>query len=368
MAEKRLKSWGNNRVGQLGDGTWTDFRTTATTVLGLTSAEVVKIAAGGAGAHNGHGLALLTDRTVQSWGANNSGQLGDGSVFSHNAPGQVVNLSDATDIAAGGTHSVALLADQTVVAWGHNNYGQLGNGTNQDSSVPVRVEGLNKVIAIAGGLNHSLALREDGTVWAWGYNINGQLGDGSSASRNVPAQVTGLTGVSLIAAGANHNLALVGPVGNGGVVMAWGYNATGQLGDNSTSNRSTPVKTQDPWSGEVTRITAGANHSLAVTDSNNSLHAWGQNTSGQLGDGTTDYRITPFPVPGLTGIQLIAAGREHTIALLSDNTVRSWGANGSGQLANGTTTDSSTPVTSLTALTGVDKIAAPVGGDFSLAN
>ncbi|MDV9190562.1 hypothetical protein R6L23_20470 [Streptomyces sp. SR27] len=368
MAEKRLKSWGNNRAGQLGDGTWTDFRTTATTVLGLTSAEVVKIAAGGSGSATGHGLALLTDRTVQSWGANGSGQLGDGSVFSHNAPGQVVNLSNATDIAGGGKHSLALLADQTVVAWGQNNYGQLGNGTNMDSSVPVRVEGLNKVIAIAAGLNHSVALREDGTVWAWGYNINGQLGDGTSSNRNVPAPVNDLTGVAGIAAGANHNLALVGPANGGGVVMAWGYNATGQLGDNSTVNRYAPVKTQDTWSGEVVRIAAGCNHSLAVTGTTNTLHAWGQNTSGQLGDGTTDYRITPVPVPGLAGVQLVAGGREHTIALLGDNTVRSWGANGSGQLGNGTTTDSLTPVTTLTALTGVDKIAAPIGGDFSLAN
>ncbi|MFJ6898188.1 RCC1 domain-containing protein [Streptomyces hokutonensis] len=367
--EKRLKSWGNNRSGQLGDGTWTDFRTTATTVLGLTSAEVVKIAAGGAGPANGHGLALLTDRTVQSWGANGSGQLGDGSVFSHNAPGQVVNLANAVGIAAGGAHSLALLDDQTVVAWGRNNYGQLGNGTNMDSSVPVRVEGLNKVIAIAAGLNHSLALREDGTVWAWGYNINGQLGDGTSASRNVPSPVSGLTGVTRIAAGCNHNLALVGrPGSSGNAVKAWGYNATGQLGDNSTINRHTPVNAQDNWPGGVSEIAAGCNHSLAVTDSDNNLKAWGQNTSGQLGDGTTDYRITPVPVPGLTGVQLVAGGREHTVALLGDNTVRSWGANGSGQLGNGTTTDSSTPVTTLTALTGVDKIAAPVGGDFSLAN
>ncbi|GAA3015948.1 hypothetical protein GCM10020229_28910 [Kitasatospora albolonga] len=372
--EKRLKSWGNNRSGQLGDGTWTDFRTTATTVLGLTSAEVVKIAAGGAGAHNGHGLALLTDRTVQSWGSNNSGQLGDGSVFSHNAPGQVVNLSNATDIAAGGTHSLALLADRTVVSWGHNNYGQLGNGTNNDSSVPVRVEGLNKVVAIAAGLNHSIALREDGTVWAWGYNINGQLGDGTSASRAVPNQVTGLTGVTKIAAGCDHNLALVGPPSSttkptsGNAIKAWGYNATGQLGDNSTINRYSPVDTQGIWLGGVSQVAAGCKHSMAVTDSDNKLKAWGQNTSGQIGDGTTDYRITPVPVPALTGIQLVAGGREHTIVLLGDNTVRSWGNNGSGQLGNGTTTDSSTPVTTLTALTGVDKLAAPVGGDFSLAN
>ncbi|MFF3002345.1 RCC1 domain-containing protein [Kitasatospora sp. NPDC057940] len=374
MQEKRLKSWGNNRAGQLGDGTWTDIRTTATTVLGLTSTEVVKIAAGGGGPATGFGLALLTDRTVQTWGANGSGQLGDGSVFSHNAPGQVVNLSEATDVAAGGVHSLALLADRTVVAWGRNNYGQLGNGTNADSSVPVRVEGLDKVIAIAAGLNHSLALREDGTVWAWGHNINGQLGDGTSASRNVPSPVNNLTGVTRIAAGADHNLALVGPPSSstkptsGNAVKAWGYNATGQLGDNTTISRFTPVDTQGSWLGGVSGIAAGAHHSLAVTDSGNKLKAWGRNTSGQIGDGTTDFRVTPVPVPGLTGVQLIAGGREHTIALLGDNTVRAWGNNGSGQLGNGTTTDASTPVTSLTALTGVDKIAAPLGGDFSLAN
>ncbi|MEV6977293.1 hypothetical protein [Kitasatospora sp. NPDC093806] len=365
--EKRLKSWGNNRAGQLGDGTWTDFRTTATTVLGLTSAEVVKIAAGGGDPRSGHGLALLTDRTVQSWGANGSGQLGDGSVFSHNAPGQVVNLSDATDIAAGGVHSLALLADQTVVAWGRNDYGQLGNGTTTDSSVPVRVEGLNKVIAIAAGLHHSLALREDGTVWAWGYNINGQLGDGTSTSRNVPAPVTGLAGVTRIAAGARHNLALAGSASST-VVKAWGYNATGQLGDNTTINRFTPVDTLGGWSGGVSLIAAGAFHSLAVSDGDHKLSAWGQNTSGQIGDGTTDFRVTPVPVPALTGVQLVVAGREHTAVLLGDSTVRSWGNNGSGQLGNGTTTDSSTPVTSLTALTGVDKLAAALGGDFTLAN
>ncbi|MEE4496240.1 RCC1 domain-containing protein [Streptomyces sp. BE230] len=367
--EKRLKSWGNNRAGQLGDGTWTDFRTTATTVLGLTSAEVTKIAAGGGGPSTGHGLALLTDGTVQSWGANGSGQLGDGSVFSHNAPGQVVNLSNAVGIAAGGGHSLALLDDGTVMAWGRNNYGQLGNGTNSDSSVPVRVEGLNKVVAIAGGLNHSLALREDGTVWAWGYNINGQLGDGTSASRNVPSPVGGLSGVTRIAAGCNHNLALVGASDSkGNTVKAWGYNATGQLGDNSTINRYTPVDTQGIWLGGISQIAAGCNHSLAVTDHDDKLKVWGQNTSGQLGDGTTDYRITPVPVPGLKGVQLVTGGREHTVALLGDGTVRSWGANGSGQLGNGTTTDSSTPMTTLTGLTGADKIATPVGSDFSMAN
>ncbi|MFF3158841.1 hypothetical protein [Streptomyces sp. NPDC057910] len=107
---------------------------------------------------------------------------------------------------------------------------------------------------------------------------------------------------------------------------------------------------------------------MAVTGAHHQVNSWGQNTSGRLGDGTTDYRITPVPGPGVIGVQLVSAGREHSIALLGDNTVRSWDANKSGQLGNVTTTDSSTPVTALTALTGVDEIAAPVGGDFSLDN
>ncbi|MGW7444674.1 RCC1 domain-containing protein [Kitasatospora sp. NPDC054795] len=368
MAEKRLKSWGNNRSGQLGDGTWADLRTTATAVLGLTSADVVKIAAGGSGATLGHGLALLADRTVQSWGVNGSGQLGDGTVFSHNTPGRVVDLADATDIAAGGAHSLALLADGTVRAWGQNNHGQLGNGTGADSGVPVRVEGLHKVVAIAAGLHHSLALREDGTVWAWGYNSNGQLGDGTSTNRGLPARVVGLTGVSRIAAGASHNLVLVGAPGAGAAVKAWGYNATGQLGDNTTINRYTPVATHGAWTGGVTRIAAGCNHSMAVVDTDHRLKAWGQNTAGQLGDGTTVFRVTPVTVPGLSGVRLVAGGREHTVALSGTSTVHSWGSNGSGQLGDGTTADSSTPVPTLTALTGIDKLAAPVGGDFTLAN
>ncbi|MFI9325776.1 RCC1 domain-containing protein [Kitasatospora aureofaciens] len=364
VQEKQLKAWGNNRGGQLGNGSWGDFSTAATAVLGLTSAEVVKISAGGEGPGTGHGLALLSDGTVQSWGASGSGQLGDGSTFGRNTPGQVAGLSNATAIAAGGAHSVALLADKTVVAWGKNGYGQLGNRTNSDSSTPVRVEGLDKVIAVAVGLNYSLALREDGTVWAWGHNTTGQLGDGTTTSRNAPTPVAGLTGVTRIAAGTNHSLALVGSTNK---VMAWGENTNGQLGDGTPITRYAPVEVA-LGADTVSLIAAGGSHSMAVTGSDKRLSTWGQNTSGQLGDGTTDGRYKPVTVPGLTGVRLAAGGREHTVVVLADGTVRSWGANSSGQLADGTRTNSSTPVTSQTGLTGVDKIAAPAAGDFTIAN
>ncbi|MFB6892759.1 RCC1 domain-containing protein [Kitasatospora sp. NPDC056327] len=373
--DRRLKSWGNNRAGQLGDGTWADVRTAATAVLGLTGREVLRIAAGGAGAATGHGLALLTDRTVVAWGSNGSGQLGDGSLHGHNAPAPVLRLSDVTAIAAGGTHSLALLADRTVVAWGQNAHGQLGNGDTADSGVPVRVGGgLYPVVAIAAGLNHSLALCEDGRVWAWGHNGNGQLGDGSSSARNVPAPVGGLTGVTLIAAGANHSLALVGApatatrTNGGSVVKAWGHNAAGQLGDHTTINRFTPVEVRDGWADGVARLAAGGNHSIAVGGGEFRLKAWGQNASGQIGDGTTAFRVTPVEVPGLSGVVSVAGGREHTVVLLDDRTVRSWGGNRSGQLGDGTTSDRSVPVAALTVPTGADRIAAPIGGDFSLAH
>ncbi|MFD4749158.1 RCC1 domain-containing protein [Streptomyces rubiginosohelvolus] len=363
--ENALKSWGNNRSGQLGDGTFAEFRPIATSVRGLISAEIMKIAAGGGAASTGHGLALMTDRTVQSWGANTWGQLGDGTAQSRNTPGPVVDLSHVRDVAAGGQHSLALLDDQTVVAWGRNNDGQLGNGSDHDSSVRVRVEGLDKVVAIAAGLDHSLAMREDGTVWAWGYNANGQLGDGTTISRNAPVPVKGLTGVTRIAAGCNHNLALSGQPGSSNTVKAWGYNADGQLGDESTTNRLAPVQTQNSRLDGVSQIAAGCNHSLAVTDGQ--LKAWGKNASGQIGNGTTDNRTAPVRVPLLLGVKQVAGGRAHTVALLANGTVRSWGANGPGQLGDGTTTDSRVPVTTETFIE-ADKIAAPVGGDFSLAN
>ncbi|WP_431676129.1 RCC1 domain-containing protein [Kitasatospora sp. KL5] len=153
--EKRLKAWGNNRAGQLGDGTWTDFRTTATTVLGLTSAEVVKIAAGGGGPATGHGLALLTDRTVQSWGANGSGSSATASPITGITPVPVQGLNGIQLVAGGREHTVVLLGDNTVRSWGNNGSGRLGNGTTTDSSSPVTtltaLTGVDEIADPVGG-------------------------------------------------------------------------------------------------------------------------------------------------------------------------------------------------------------------------
>jgi alpha-tubulin suppressor-like RCC1 family protein len=150
-----------------------------------------------------HSVAAKSDGTAWAWGANTSGQLGDGSQINRLAPIQVPGLNGVTKVAAAGGfdgfngigHALALKSDGTVSAWGRNTDGQLGDGTLTQRLSPVAVTGLTGAIAIAASQFHSLALKSDGTVWAWGNNSVGQLGDGTLINRTAPVAVTGLAGV-----------------------------------------------------------------------------------------------------------------------------------------------------------------------------
>lgn len=347
----KLYAWGANDKGQIGDGTFAT-RLLPVRVPGL---DTNVIAAKGSSLFS---LALLYDGTLMAWGSNPHGQLGNGSTTPRTLPGPVSGLgsgSGVVAIAAGVLHALALKSDATVLAWGENFHGQLGNGTTTDSYAPVQVAGLGPgsgVIAIAAGFRSSMAIKTDGTVLTWGTNVNGQIGDNTTTNRLTPVQVIGLGPGSGVIAGASGG----GLTGQGwnmalksdGTVLAWGNNAEGQLGDGTMIGRRTPVQVFGLGAGSgVVQISAnggsGSKHVLALK-SDGTVLAWGGNGSGSLGDGTTTNRLTPITVPGITRAIAVHAAEDHSLAVLENGTVLSWGANGMGQLGDDTISSALTPV------------------------
>jgi alpha-tubulin suppressor-like RCC1 family protein len=352
-----VSDWGLNFSGQLGDGTSEGpelcFQsaepcdTSAAEVSGVSP--VVAVAAG-----EEHSLAVMNDGTVRAWGNNEFGQLGDGipgvAQGESDQPVAVSGLCCASAVAAGGKHSLALLSGGEVRAWGSNESGQLGDKVsperNPTSSVPVVVDEsrapIRNVTAIAAGEEHSLALLSTGEVRAWGNGESGQLGDENLQNKKEAVPVRKLkdaaTSVATsVAAGEEDSVALL----SDGTVMAWGANNVGQLGNGTFTGPDTCTygpcsRTAEPVPGlsGVVKIAAGGNHSLALL-SNGTVMAWGENGSGQLGNGTTTNSAVPLPVQGLSGVIAIAAGQEYSLALLANGTVMAWGANGEGQLGAG---------------------------------
>ena len=332
-------AWGSNIYRQLGDG----FKETSSSVPVIVSGLqfVTAVSAGGR-----HSLALLADGTVVAWGADGVGQLGDDSTTESAVPVAVQGLSGVTAISAGSNHSLALLANGTVMAWGSNETGQLGigSGSIEDSTVPVPVKGLSGVKAIAAGTNFSLALLSNGTVMSWGENESGQLGTGSLASTNAPVVVKNLTGVAAIAAGEEFSLALL----TNGTVKAWGDDSRGELANAGVEEEQTLSKVAVPVEhlAGVTAIAAGARHALALL-SGGTVMAWGDDASGELGNGVVKPSApVPVAVSGLSGVTAISAGTQDSAALLGSGSVMTWGTNSSGVLGEGSNaTISDVPVT-----------------------
>jgi len=212
-----------------------------------------------------------------------------------------------TAVAAGALHSLALTSTGAVLAWGYNADGELGDGNTTNGDVPVKVNlpPGTKVTAVAAGGYYSLALTSTGAVLAWGYNADGELGDGNRTNSDVPVKVklpagTKVTsiaggsfpeGVGTDTAGPGHSLAVTST----GAVLAWGYNADGELGDGNRTNSDMPVKVKLPAGRKVTAVAAGELNSLAVT-STGAVFAWGGNNFGQLGDGSYEGSDVPVHV------------------------------------------------------------------------
>jgi alpha-tubulin suppressor-like RCC1 family protein/phosphodiesterase/alkaline phosphatase D-like protein len=356
-------AWGANDRGQLGDGTNNGHILPAKVKDAAGTANLSGIVAIAAG--DGYSLALSLDGKIYAWGANNRGQLGIGAIGNQNLPNQVSALSSASMISSGsgGATSVAALSDGTVWAWGAGTSGQLGNGFDLDSNVPVQVTGLTNVTTVNAGQERALARKSDGTVWAWGNNSSGELGNGNNTSSNIPVQVSSLTGIVSINGGNSHALAIK----SDGSVWAWGNNNKGQLGDGSSTSRSTPVQVSGLTSG-IVMVAGGLSYSAALK-SDGTVWTWGWGTNGRLGNNNLTDTYTPVQVWGqaqgtLSGFSIIESGYSHTLALKNDGTVWAWGSNSSGQLGDNTNISRLTPV-QVVGLTGIIDLAA--GKEHSMA-
>jgi alpha-tubulin suppressor-like RCC1 family protein len=342
VANGGVKCWGRNIVGQLGDGT-TVGRTKPVDVVGLTSG-VAMVSAG-----SGHTCAVTTAGGVKCWGRNTYGQLGDGSTTNSAMPVDVVGLtSGVAMVSAGDTHTCAVTTAGSVKCWGRNLNGQLGNASTTNSPTPVDVVGLSSGVAsVSAGSTYSCAATTAGGADCWGDNSFGQLGNGDplNGSTLTPVAVYGMTsGVSAVTTGDDHACALRTAPGNPTPgVKCWGAGGVGQLGNGANASSSAPVNVTTLTLG-VTAVDAGSNHTCALK-SNGGIRCWGYDNAGQLGDGGTANQNKPVAVTGLdNGMAGVAAGGSHTCVITGDGGVKCWGDNSFGQLGNGTRTSSFTPV------------------------
>lgn len=341
-----LYAWGQGSGGSLGNNnTSIDVSSPVQTIAGGDNWRLVS-----APSTFAFDAAIKNDGTLWMWGSNSSGQLGNNSITNRSSPIQTIAGGvNWTQVSCGSNHSAAIKSDGTLWVWGDNSAGQIGDNTVVAKSSPIQT--------IAGGINWSIvscgaqntgAIKTDGTLWAWGTGSFGKLGDGTAVSKSSPIQVIpGATTWRTVAYGNNNAAATK----TDGTLWLWGNGLAGQLGDNTAVSKSSPVQT----------ITAATNWSYAVPlntsvialKTDGTIWTWGGNTNGQLGDNTTVAKSSPVQIIGggtnwtyISGSQL--STNQHCAAIKTNGSLWLWGSNSSGQLGDGTTTSRSSPIQTLT--------------------
>jgi alpha-tubulin suppressor-like RCC1 family protein len=299
-----VRAWGSNGSGELGDNT-TDQRESPVRVHGLDNVKAV--AAGCA-----HSLALMKNGTVRAWGDNSYGELGDGTDEPRYEPVKVKGVDNIKAIAAGYYYSALLKKNGRVLTWGYGLEGALGHGDTDNEPNPKLIQGLDNVKSISASedANHMLALKENGTVRGWGLNTFGQVGNNfAETTVYSPVVVKDLDNVRKISAGYTHSLALL----ENGTIRGWGYNGSGELGDGTyEEERHRPVRMR--YISNATGISAAEHHSLVLLATGRAK-ATGYNAYGQLGDNTNVDKPVAVPVMGLSNLRSVTASYDHSHAL-----------------------------------------------------
>ena len=335
-----LYCWGTNWNGAVGDGTTTDH---LAPVLVAGSISFTQVATG-----SGHSCALSDLGDAYCWGRNYAGQLGDGTTTDRTAPTLVLGGLTFASIDVGFNHSCAITTAGAAYCWGGNDLGQLGDGTSTASRTsPFAVAGGLNFSVIRAGSKHTCALvTTSGLAYCWGANGLGQIGNGAGGVSDTgkvtsPTAVSGGRAYTQLDAGGSHNCAITG-----NFTYCWGWNGYGQIGVSSSETCAaarpcfrTPVRL--PANLHFVAVGLGTSHSCGL-DSSGALSCWGNNTHGQIGDGTTTNRPSPVAVNGVT-LKNIRGGNSFTCGVGVDNNAYCWGINIFGALGTGDTTSRLTP-------------------------
>ncbi|MEE9963642.1 MAG: hypothetical protein K4304_00965 [Propionicimonas sp.] len=343
-----VRCWGDNYRGELGDGTVhvESFSSLPSQVVGLP-ATVVSISVG-----DQHTCAITENRTAWCWGNNDNGQLGDGTTTDRGKPVQVKGLTNVISISAGEVYTCAVVGDSpsatagAAKCWGNNYRGKLGDGTTTVRKLPTQVSGLtNGVTEVSAGSGHTCALTATQTARCWGDGSSGQLGSGATATSKVPVAVKDLTGVTAISAGATNSCAI-----SSDEAWCWGE---AWVSDGESRTDLAPMQVTG-LSSAVSVIAAGVDTCAVKAGA---AQCWGRNESGAIGDGTMTGRATPVTVTGLgSGVSTIdtsevriwyGAVTGHSCAVTTTGSVHCWGDNSQGELGNATVGASTTPVATL---------------------
>lgn len=301
-----LWCWGSNGYGGIGNNSTQKYSSPIQTVAGGTTWQQVSVG-------YGHTSAIKTDGTLWIWGRNLYGQLGNNNTNPISSPIQTVTGgTNWKQVSASGNFTAAVKQDGTLWLWGNNILGILGDNTSTDKSSPIQtVTGGSNWKQVSGGYQHCCAIKTDGTLWGWGYNATGQLANYAGSQISSPVQtVTGGTNWKQVACGYQHTCA----VKTDGSLWCWGFNAYGQLGDNTIVNRSSPVQTV--VGGNNWKLVSAGGSTTAAIKTDGSLWVWGRNISGNIGDNTTLHRSSPVQTANAgTAWRKVDVGSFRTIAL-----------------------------------------------------
>ena len=332
-----LMMWGRNSEAQLGDNTINPKSSPVQTIA--YGANWKQVATG-----QYHTMAIKTDGTLWGWGAGGSGQIGDNlGVGSGSRSSPVQTTAFGTNwkqVNSGYLYTTATKTDGTLWAWGSNSSGQLGDNTVTNRSSPVQTVTFATNWKQVSAGNYSIAaIKEDGTLWNWGKNSYGQLGDNTTANKSSPIQTIAF-GTNWMQVSAGYASAAIKA---DGTLWTWGYNTYGQLGDNTTANKSSPIQTI-AFGTNWKKAACGKFH-IAAIKTDGTLWCFGRNNFGQLGDNTTANKSSPIQTIAFgTNWKSVACGQICTIATKTDGTLWAWGYNSSGQLGDNTITSRSSPV------------------------